>query len=522
MQFKKQHWYDVMLFVVAAALYAPSLNYGFVGDDLIYFIGNEYIKSFDVGTILKSGAIGADYLPLRDLSFALDYRLWGESPFWFHLTNVMLYGVTVVAVKHLFVDLNAFLVRPDDERADTPAFLAALLFAIHPTHRDVVCSVANRGALLTLLFCILACLSFLRYLQGTGNRYRSYAAALLFFVCALLSREYSISLPLALVLLVFFDDRARRTSKLIATTPFFITALVFYFIYKQYALSADYITSSTESLLSESFAKLGVAAKIAGFYMVRMMTFAGKFSHAESIIYALLAAGVVAGILSAAIIMRRRRPQLLFGFLFYLICLIPVLNFFKTDPVVAARYSYLPCLGLFFAFLAVPFVGRMKFVPVLCVAFTVSWSMATTYQLKYYENNITYWENIAPYAGTADVYLQLGYAYSSGGKYEKALEVLNRVQPAPEEPKYYVTVGKACYNLGDYGCAVRSLEMAMTLAPDDGSVPLNLARAHLAMGHRISVLKYCDFVSRNFPQMNAEVEIIRTSFASGSWDGKGK
>jgi len=511
MNVSKQYWFDAILFVVAAALYAPSLRYGFVGDDLIYFIGNEYIKSFDVGTILQSGAIGADYLPLRDLSFAFDYLLWGESPFWFHLTNVMLYGVTVVAVKHLFVNLNAFLVRPEGERADTPAFLAALLFAIHLPHRDVVCSVANRGALLTVLFCILTCLSFIRYLQGTGNRSRSYATALLCSVCALLSREYSISLPLVLVLLVFFDDRSMRTSKLIATTPFFIIVLVFYFVYKQYALSANYITSSTESLLSESFTKLEVAVKIAGFYMVRMTTFAGKFSHAESIIYALLAAGVVAGILNAAIILRRRQPQLLFGFLFYLICLIPVLNLFKTDPVVAARYSYLPCLGLFFVLLAVPFVGRMKFIPILCVAFTVSWSMVTTYQMKYYENNIVYWENIAPYTGTAYVYTQLGYAYYDGQQYEKALESLRKVQPEPWEPKYQVTVGKACFKLGDYRCAIRSFETAMTRGADDGSVPLDLARAYLAVENRKGAEKYFDFVSRNFPQMKDEVKMIKAS-----------
>ncbi len=130
----------------------PSLRYGFVGDDLIYFIGNQYIRSFDVWTILRSGAIGADYLPLRDLSFALDYLLWGENPFGFHLMNVLLFGITVVSVKHLFAKLNAFLAGPRATSAETPAFLAAFVFALHPNNREVVYAIFNRGALLTVFF----------------------------------------------------------------------------------------------------------------------------------------------------------------------------------------------------------------------------------------------------------------------------------------------------------------------------------------------------------------------------------
>jgi hypothetical protein len=81
----KRYLYDSILFIVAVSLYAPSLLCGFVGDDLIYFIGNKPIKTFDLLTILRSGAIGADYLPLRDISFAIDYQVCYRSATFFCL-----------------------------------------------------------------------------------------------------------------------------------------------------------------------------------------------------------------------------------------------------------------------------------------------------------------------------------------------------------------------------------------------------------------------------------------------------
>ena len=460
---EKRYWYDVLLFVVAVALYVPSLWCGFVGDDVIYFIGNQYIRSFDIRTILASGAIGADYLPLRDLSFALDYLLWGENPFGFHLMNVMLFGITVVIVKHLFTRLNARLTGTHREIAETPAFLAALVFALHPNHREVVYAVFNRGALLTAFFSILSCMLFLKFLSGTGERYRSYAAALLCYVLALLSREYSIILPMVLVLLIFFEERSKRAGQVVYTIPFFLVGTLFFFIYEQYAVAANFITPSSGPFLNESISRLAIAVKIALFYLVRMVTSLGQFIFDDSWAFAFISAVIVAGVLFAAYRVRHKFPHLLFGLLFYLFGLVPVLNFFNTFPVVSPRYSFLPCVGLFFTLLAVSYEGKKKVFLAMCVAFVLTWSLLTIHKTHYWTNNITYWEPMASRDQTPYAYMQLGYAYYDGHQYEQALEALRKVDPVPEEQRYHIVVGSACLKLGDFDCAIRSLETAMAL-----------------------------------------------------------
>jgi tetratricopeptide (TPR) repeat protein len=240
-----------------------------------------------------------------------------------------------------------------------------------------------------------------------------------------------------------------------------------------------------------------------------MVTFLGKFAQAEGVVYSLISVGVIGGVLAGAILLRRRHPQLLFGFLLYLVCLIPVLNFFRTDPIVAARYSYLPCLGLFFAFTAVPFSGKMKFVAAVSLAFTVAWSFSTAYQLKYYENNVAYWENTVPYVNTAYAYTHLGYAYYDDKQYEKALEALYTVQPAPPDPRYYRTVGNSCFELGDYECAAGSFNTALLLDPRDGFLSLDLARTYLAMKDHSAAAKCLDRIMLNFPHLRQDVERIR-------------
>lgn len=506
-----RHLYDAALFIIAAALYSPALQCGFVGDDSIFFIGNQHIRSFDVLTILRSGAIGVDYAPFRDLSFALDYMLWGENPFGFHLTSVVLFGSTVVAVKHLFVGLNAYLSDPRSKDAQVPAFLAALVFAVHPNHREVVYAIFNRGALLTMIFSVLTCLMFLRFLSGHSGRYRSYAAALLCYLFTILSREYGLVLPMVLVVLIYFDDRSKRLSSFIHTAPFFLMAAVYYVIFKNIAVTAGYISPSPEPLVDQIISRTAVAIKIMLFYIVRMATSLGNFTLDDSLVFAGISAVIIGGLLFAAIRLRHTHPQLLFGLLFYLVCLVPVLNIFRTFPIVTPRYSFLPCVGLFYMLTAVPHEGKKRYIPAAVVVFTLLWSLLTMQKTHYWKDNIAFWELIAPRDKTPLAYSQLGYAYYDGRQYEKALEMLRKVQPVPFDAKYHAMVGKACLKLGDWECAIRSFEAAMSMGVNDGAVLLELAGAHLARGDGNGAEKYFDLVRRDFPQMKGEIEAIKAA-----------
>jgi len=518
----KAHCQDILLFLIVFAVFGSSLRNGFVGGDLIYYIGNEIISSFDIGTMLLTGALTVDYCPLRDISLALDYLVWGENPFGFHLTNLILYGFSVVAARYLFSGLQSVvagdLEADKDLQTRMAPFLAALLFAVLPAHGEVVYAVNNRGVILAGLFFSLSCILFLRYMQHESRKNRYYAGSLFFFTASVLSKEYSIILPLVLVLFAAYGDRSKRARYLVSTIPFFLISGLLFFVFRTIAVSARFIPQSSESLLAEVTSRAAVAIQIAAYYLFRMLNaekvgiLIGSSFPAAPQVLTLFSLVVLAAVLSAAIVLRKRFPQLLFGFILYLIFLIPVLNFFKTYPVTADRFAYLPSLGLFFTITAVSHTQRIRLVAVLCSILAVFWAAMSMQQTVYWKDNITYWEYITSIEPTSEAYSSLGSAYlknndslkareaflkarqnlpaNAGSRvlgdilfmlgdnqgaiqaFEKALEQ-NKTSSEHHEKldwQFYNNLATAYKNVGDPAAALRNLELSLALKPDSAGL----------------------------------------------------
>ena len=110
-------------------------------------------------------ALGAEYLPIRDLSYLLDVKLYGldhsHSAMGFRLTNLILYLAVVVAV---YAFLLAALRQPN------LAFLATAFFAVHPLHSESVAWIASRKDLLAGLFFFLALRTYISWVTGRRSR----------------------------------------------------------------------------------------------------------------------------------------------------------------------------------------------------------------------------------------------------------------------------------------------------------------------------------------------------------------
>ena len=108
--------------------------------------GNAFFGSFqfdDFNVIVRQGAVhslGAWWdsmpgiRPLLKLSYALSWSAGGGSTYAFHAVNVMLHAANVLLVWQLLRTLFARMGVAGDGVA---AFVAALLFALHPAHTEV-------------------------------------------------------------------------------------------------------------------------------------------------------------------------------------------------------------------------------------------------------------------------------------------------------------------------------------------------------------------------------------------------
>src|SRR6266568_4744361 len=332
----------LLLVVVVCAVFGNTLLNGFVWDDNIYLVGRRVYQDFDLGKIFLSPANGHEYQPLRDFTFALDYALWGERAIGFHLTNVLLYLANIIAVYYLtrrLVPLVTDKEQGDDSGFDLTALCAALLFAVHPIHCEAASWIMSRNALLSGLFFFSSCCCYLAYLQGKRATAGIYIAALLFFLCALLSKATSITLPFVLLLFAAFNRKERGWMKLTNLAPFFALSLGFFFVFRNIGVQTRVIDSGSAAVNAAGFAsRIATAVQITWFYLWKLCVPLGFAPEYDVLFSGSLAAPAVLAALTGSLVLlvvawriRAIFPELMFCLGWVSATLLPVLNLLPTN-----------------------------------------------------------------------------------------------------------------------------------------------------------------------------------------------
>ena len=129
------------------------------------------------------------YRPIPQLSLLIDLRLFGERPWVFRLTNLLL---------HLAVVSAAWLVATMVLASRRGAFLATLGFVLTPkAHPVAALWPAARAELLMALFSLLTVSFWIRWDRSGARRWL--AAACAAYSLALMSKETALLLPLLLL-----------------------------------------------------------------------------------------------------------------------------------------------------------------------------------------------------------------------------------------------------------------------------------------------------------------------------------
>ncbi len=191
-----------VFFAVASLIHLQTLGHGFQTswDDQVYVTSNPWIRGLTPENIRFAFTTPYfyNYLPLHLVSYMVDYSIWGLNPIGFHLQSVVLAGLNAalafVMVRRLFGSLAL-------------AAVAALLYAVHPSHVEAVAWISIRKDLLSTFFLFL---TVILYDEATRDRFRParYAGSVATFLLGLLSK-LSIS-PLPIFLLVLEATRRRE------------------------------------------------------------------------------------------------------------------------------------------------------------------------------------------------------------------------------------------------------------------------------------------------------------------------
>jgi len=155
----RQAWaLAAVLLLATAATYGNALDGGFVWDDEQVVVGpatREGARGLP-RLLLSPDEVKPYYRPLTRASYVLDHAAWGLEPRGYHAVNVALHAASVLLLFLLALRLLG---------APAPAFLAALLHAVHPVNAEAVAFLSARNNLLALGFALATLLLFLEALR---------------------------------------------------------------------------------------------------------------------------------------------------------------------------------------------------------------------------------------------------------------------------------------------------------------------------------------------------------------------
>jgi tetratricopeptide (TPR) repeat protein len=181
------------LVIAALCTYAGTLSGPFIYDDQQAIVDNTSLHS--LGRALsppRETPVAAR--PLTNLSFAVDYLLFGASPTAFHATNLAIHVLCVLLVFATLRRLLRTRSMPDAIRrdADAFAFSVALLFCVHPLAVEIVLYATQRTEVL-VAFWYLAVLFLLVRESELGKP--SWPWVFVVSLCGVASKEVFVTAP---------------------------------------------------------------------------------------------------------------------------------------------------------------------------------------------------------------------------------------------------------------------------------------------------------------------------------------
>ncbi len=479
--------------VLAAALllltltaYAPVTHCGYIWDDNFHVTENPTLRDLQgLRRIWTDVSATPQYYPLVHTSFWLEYHLWALNPIGYHAVNVVLHAIAAVLLWRVLLQLRM-----------PGAWLAAVIFAVHPVTVESVAWITERKNVLSVVFYFAAALSYLRFADTTSSadevkrRWRWYFVALVLFLCALLSKTVTCSLPVALLLVIWWKTGELKWRHFLPLLPFFIVGLGL-------GLCTAWIEKHHVGAEGNAWSftfpqRVLIAGRALWFYAAKLLwpdklTFiyprweisvrsAWQWSFSLAVI-----------ILLAALWLTRLRIGRgpLVAILFFIATLFPALGFIDVYPFrysfVADHFQYLAATGLIA--LAAAGLSRLPtFIPclVLTIFAALSWR-----QIAIYRDLETLWrDTIEKNPNSWMAQDSFAAVLLRKGQPEEALSHLRKAEQLdPDNAETQSGIGAALVRLGRVEEAFPYFRKALELRPDIAKSNYNLGNALLQTGY---------------------------------------
>ncbi len=322
-------------------------------DDYAVIVNNSDIRSFS--NFLANASPGR---PLREISYLVDYWLFGLDPWGYHFQNIFWHALNCWLVYCVAIRLQLSV---------AVAWVSSLLFLVHPIHVEVVANSSHRKDSLALAFLLMALLAYMKVFEQTVSSRRLFwlANSCVLWITAFFAKGNSLVFPVIVIayeyLLIPQNNRLLVKSKRLV--PFLcISSFVGLIVWYAYisTLPSFKMAIIGAFVKTENLADFSVEAYI----LMVLKSFAFMFSKllfpvnlSMEYIYAvpksffdlwvLFAFAIMMACFALACRWKNTSPHLFFLMALGAILWVPTANIFWHFSYFAAdRYMYAPSVGL--------------------------------------------------------------------------------------------------------------------------------------------------------------------------------
>jgi len=482
------------------AVFGQTLGHDFINyDDNDYVYANEIVKagitSHGVVLAFLHAAPTANWHPLTIISHMLDCEFYGLDPAGHHFTNVLLHAIGTILLFLLICHMTRALWRA--------AFVAAV-FAIHPLHVESVAWVAERKDVLSGIFFMLTLLAYVHYTrQPSLGRYFLTSLVLLL---GLMSKPMLVTTPVVLLLLDYWPLSRFLSPGLPRSGPNAISWLnrqptSIQLILEKIPFLVLTLGSCVATLVAQRgaispFKVLPLSWRISNAF-ISYVTYVWQtlapnklavfYPHPQGGVPAwelLVSVAILVTITIEVFGLRKMRPYLLFGWLWYLIMLLPVIGLIQVGVQARAdRYTYLPQIGLYLALtwmtadLAATARYWLRTVAVAATIYLALLSWKAWAQTQYWQNSQTLWNHaLAVTSNNSEAHKNLGAFLLNKGYTEQAVAHYKEVLAMdPKDVKTRDDLGVALARLKRFDEAVEQWNTSLSYQAEDGNAQINIA-----------------------------------------------
>ncbi|MFC1704003.1 tetratricopeptide repeat protein [Candidatus Omnitrophota bacterium] len=476
----------IIIILIGFMAYSNSLNGEFIWDDDGLIKNNTYIKSwshlpriFTESIWLGVKSQGPFYRPLQLITFMVDYSIWELDVRGYHLTNIAL---------HILVALSIYWLVNILFGDSLLSLLTSVLFLVHPIHTEAVAYISGRADPLAALFMLLCSILYIKKLSSQNR-----ALSLLMlgsYICALLSKEISLILP---VLLLLYHSIFKK--KLMARAFFSLTGIAFIYIVLRFTV----LKSAVSSIVTSA----NLFQRIPGFFVAicnyTRLLFLPVDLHMEygHAVFSMIDHRVIMGMLFLLFLLlyayrkRKSDAQISFSIAWFFIALLPVSNLYPINVYMAEHWLYLPSIGFFIIIAAL--LCRMYraksfriITTIVAVSLLTFYAFLTMKQSFYWSTPIVFYERTLHYVSHSPrLYNNLGSLYVDSGRKEEARALFKKaIEIDPDYVNAYANLALLYSGEGNKEYAIELYEKALAIKSDYAEIYNNLGLLYGDIGKK--------------------------------------